>query len=503
MVGKGNILIIDADRNLLDAVRSWLEEHGHRVGALERADSVLDEIRQVKPDLMLVDLEVPPDGGIALLQRVKERHPEVLVVLMAGEATTESALQALRHGAHDYLVKPLRDDELIQVVERAVQRRRMGETRRRTAEELQRERARNVLLLNELKGGAPVDVFIGDSPSMQPIRDLLREVTRTDSTVLVTGESGTGKGVLARYIHFNSSRGSKPFVEANCAIYSEGVLQSELFGHEKGAFTGAVKQKRGRFELANEGTIFLDEIGDLSPGTQLMLLRVLQERKLERVGGEDTIEVDVRVIAATNKNLMERMQREQFRTDLFYRLNVIPIVLPPLRERREDVPALALAILRRCAAKLARPAEGFTREAMDSLVRYPWPGNIREMENLLERTLILAKSPLIGEKDLPLPQVEIRASGNAHGGWPTLVEHERNYIEKVLQKCGGNKKLAAAMLGINRSSLYSKLKRLGISGNGDSPGRKNGNRPGMPGQVPIPADEKGAPAGGEDPTWKT
>ncbi|MCZ6670232.1 MAG: sigma-54 dependent transcriptional regulator [Acidobacteria bacterium] len=464
MTDKGRILIVDPDRSLLDRMRFLLEEDGHAVRVLERADTVLSEIRKAGVDLLLADLAAPPHGGIQLLKEVKRERPDVLVVLMTREATTESALEALRTGAHDYLIKPVSSDEILLVVERAVRRRRMGETRKRTGEQLQKERERNVQLLSELKGETAVDTVIGQGPAMRLVRDLLDQVTQTDSTVLITGESGTGKGVLARYIHYHSDRAEKPFIEANCAIYSEGVLQSELFGHEMGAFTGAVKQKRGRFELAQEGTIFLDEIGDLSPGTQLMLLRVLQERKFERVGGEETIDVDVRVIAATNRDLQSRMRDEKFRADLYYRLNVIPIPIPPLRDRQEDIPLLGASILRSCAAKLSRKVEGFTQEAMDALVNYSWPGNIREMENLIERTLILAKNPVIRAVDLPAP---LRADSGSGGGgetWPTLTQHERYYIEKVLKKCAGNKRLSASVLGINRSSLYSKMKRLGIPG---------------------------------------
>lgn len=488
MTEKGRILIVDPDRSLLDRMRFLLEENGHAVRVLERGDAVLPEIRKAGVDLLLADLASPPHGGIKLLKEVKRERPDVLVVLMTREATTDSALEALRTGAHDYLIKPVSSDEILLVVERAVRRRRMGETRKRTVEQLQKERERNVLLLSELKGETAVNTVIGQGPAMKPVRDLLDQVTQTDSTVLITGESGTGKGVLARYIHYHSGRSDKPFIEANCAIYSEGVLQSELFGHEKGSFTGAVKQKRGRFELAQEGTIFLDEIGDLSPGTQLMLLRVLQERKFERVGGEETIDVDVRVIAATNRDLQLRMRDEKFRADLYYRLNVIPIAIPPLRDRREDIPALGTAILRSCAAKLSRKVEGFTKEAMDALVNYRWPGNIREMENLIERTLILAKNPVIDTVDLPGP---LRADSGSGGGaeiWPTLIRNEREYIEKVLKKCAGNKRLSASVLGINRSSLYSKMKRLGIQGtvrrmdqfplppSGDSSGNPDGER---------------------------
>jgi transcriptional regulator with PAS, ATPase and Fis domain len=292
---------------------------------------------------------------------------------------------------------------------------------------------------------------------MKQIHDLLREVTAADATVLIMGESGTGKGLLARVLHYNSPRAERPFVEANCAVYSEGILHSELFGHEKGSFTGAVKQKKGRFELAHTGTIFLDEIGDISPATQLMLLRFLQERRFERVGGEQTIEVDVRVIAATNKNLQEGMERGSFRNDLFYRLNVIPIQIPPLRERVEDIPILGMDFLERVSKKIGKPMRGFSSEAMEVLTRYAWPGNVRELENVLERTAILAKGSEIDATDLP-PNLRDGPNGGADLKL-SLAENERLYILKTLAECNWNKKLAASVLGINRSSLYSKLKK--------------------------------------------
>jgi two-component system response regulator HydG len=300
---------------------------------------------------------------------------------------------------------------------------------------------------------------------MAQIVELLREVCATDSTVLIMGESGTGKGLVARILHYNSHRASSPFVEANCAVYSEGILHSELFGHEKGAFTGALKQKKGRFELADGGTVFLDEIGDLTPSTQLMLLRFLQERRFERVGGEETLHVDARVIAATNKNLKEGMERGSFRNDLFYRLNVIPLLIPPLRERLEDIPVLGAEFLERYARKIGKPLRGFSDDALDAMMRYSWPGNVRELENVIERTVVLAKGERIEAADLPGALHE--SSGPMGDTRLSLLEHERLYILKTLAECNWNKKLAASVLGINRSSLYSKLKKHTI-GRGSS-----------------------------------
>ncbi|MEE8183886.1 MAG: sigma-54 dependent transcriptional regulator [Acidobacteriota bacterium] len=465
MASNSAILVVDPDPVLRDRFRALLETQGHRVLVAEGGESALEALGKERIDLVLADLRIQPSGGIHLLETLKKEHPETMIILMTGRATTESVIESLRKGAHDYLIKPIAEDELLLIVARAVFRRRMGETRKRAAEQLELERERNSLHLRDQNSGFGLEAVIGHSQAMKPIRDLLSEVIQADSTILLTGESGTGKGVLARIIHYNSPRRDKPFVEANCGIYSEGVLQSELFGHEKGSFTGALKQKRGRFELAHEGTIFLDEIGDLSAGTQLMLLRILQERRFERVGGEETIHCDVRIIAATNCDLEQRMKTNRFRSDLFYRLNVIPIAIPPLRERKEDIPYLGMSILERCARKMGKNMEGFSPEAMTALVNYSWPGNIRELENLIERTLILVKTSTIKRSDLPIPVCEKDVS--APSEWPCLIDHERSYIIRALRKCGGNKKQTASLLGINRSSLYSKIKRLGISnGNG-------------------------------------
>jgi two-component system response regulator HydG len=338
-----------------------------------------------------------------------------------------------------------------------------------------------------------LDGILGRSQRMRHVHRLVREVLNTDSTVLLQGESGTGKGLLARIIHVNSRRVAGYFVEVNCAVYPEGLLQAELFGHERGAFTGALRRKRGRLELAHGGSVFLDEIGEVSLQTQVLLLRFLQERTFERVGGEERIETHVRVLAATNGDLAEEVRRGHFREDLYYRLNVIPIHLPPLRERLEDLPILAGGILSRCAGRLGRAVEGFRSEAMEALLRHPWPGNIRELESVIERAALLAHESFIEPCHLPPeiagrlrdpapwldgaspqataaevgrnPRRPVQATTSANPGPPSslsLEEAERRHILRVLEACGGNKKRAAELLGIHRSSLYAKLKRFGI-----------------------------------------
>jgi DNA-binding NtrC family response regulator len=459
-----HILIADDDPQVLKLFGTVLSQEGYKVTTVERGDAALEKIRAEVFDLVLADLSMQPVSGIDILEATKRAHPETLVVIVTGHPSVESSVAALKKGAHDYILKPLGRDDLLQLVHKAVELRRLGDERRRTVEALQEQKKQNVELRKDLEAKYALSNFLGKSPRMRQIYDLLMEVTRTDSTVLILGESGTGKGLVSRTIHYNSSRKDRPFIETNCTVYTESLLNSELFGHEKGAFTGAISQKKGRFELADGGTVFLDEIGDISPATQLMLLRFLQERRFERVGGEKTVEVDVRVIAATNQNLVERMEKGLFRNDLYYRLNVIPINLPPLRERVEDIPLLSMQFLERFAPKVGKKVSGFSPEALEALARYSWPGNIRELENVLERTIVLAKNEVIGVDDLPgnlrknlQPRSEVGLS---------LYEHERLYILKKLAECNWNKKLAASVLGINRSSLYSKLKKYGINPRG-------------------------------------
>ncbi|OLC53814.1 MAG: hypothetical protein AUH92_05190 [Acidobacteria bacterium 13_1_40CM_4_69_4] len=454
------MLLVDADAESARAQSGVLTRAGHRVVSVDRASLALDRMRAHSFDLAIVAMELPDAGGIEVLTRLKEASPETPVAVSASRPEVDATILALRKGAYDFLRKPVAEEDLLGLAEKAAEIKQMGYERRRAAEELQSEKVKNFELRRNLQSQYAFNAILGKSPKMKQIDDLLQEVTATDSTVLVMGESGTGKGLLARILHYNSLRAEKPFVEANCAVYSEGILHSELFGHEKGAFTGAVKQKKGRFELAHSGSIFLDEIGDISPATQLMLLRFLQERRFERVGGEETIEVDVRVIAATNKNLQEGMERGSFRNDLFYRLNVIPIHIPPLRERVEDIPTLGMEFLERVSKKTGKTMRGFSSEAMEVMTRYSWPGNVRELENVVERTVILSKGDLIELSDLP-PNLKDGAVEGAEVKL-SLYENERLYILKTLAECNWNKKLAASVLSINRSSLYSKLKKYDI-----------------------------------------
>ena len=457
---QAKILAVTSDEVLGKAISDALSRRGLHVVLAPGSAEGLRKAESRGFDLILLDLALKDMSPLELLSRTKEASPQSPVFILAASPSVDSAVEALRRGAFDYLIWPVPEEEMIRRVENALQIRRLGEVRRRTAEELQHEKVRNIELRRDLQARYGFSAILGKSPKMKQIHDLVMEITRSDSTVLIQGESGTGKGLISRIIHHNSQRCDRPFVEANCAIYSEGVLHSELFGHEKGAFTGAVKQKRGRFELADGGTIFLDEIAELAPATQLMLLRFLQERRFERVGGEETLEVDVRVIAATNKNLTESMEKGTFRNDLYYRLNVIPLFIPPLRERTEDIPLLATRFLEECARKMGKSFHGFSDEALQALMDYSWPGNVREMENSIERSVVLAKGEVVTLSDLPTNLKEIREE---RGDMKlSLYENERLYILKTLAECNWNKKLTASVLGINRSSLYSKLKKYGI-----------------------------------------
>jgi transcriptional regulator with PAS, ATPase and Fis domain len=351
------------------------------------------------------------------------------------------------------------------------------------AEELESERLKVIRMRTELQLDDPFYKIIGRSGVLTDFVDTIREVARTDSTVLLTGESGTGKSLVARTIHEASSRASGPFVQANCVVYSEGVLQSELFGHEKGAFTGAARMKKGRFELARAGTIFLDEIGEITPAIQLMLLRVLQERTFERVGGEETLDADVRLIAATNRDLQEAIRQGTFRSDLYYRLNVIPIHLPALREHPDDVPVLSQHFLMRSANRLNREVPEFGDDAMDALTRYSWPGNVRELENVMERLVVLVRAGRVELRDLPSAIREGMSDVRLRSAPGTLQELERVRIVDALEQANGNKKLAARKLGIHRSTLYAKLRRYGlldVEHTGQGNGKGEGSKAGQP-----------------------
>lgn len=446
---NGNILIIDNERHMCSVLKAALELDQHHVEVAYDGELGLQKFLKGEFDLVITDLKMPGKDGIAVLEAVKKRAPATEVILMTAYATAQTAVAAMRKGAYDYLIKPFEMDELKLKVQQILERKRLA-----------RE---NVDLKRKLRDKFSLDNVIGQSEAMVKVYQMVEKVAPRDATVLIRGESGTGKELIAQAIHQQSPRAEGPFIAVNCAALPETLLESELFGHEKGAFTGAEKQKLGRFELAVGGTIFLDEIGDISPATQVKLLRVLQSREIMRLGGEKTITVDVRTIAATNKNLEELMARGIFREDLYYRLNVFPINLPPLRERKEDIPDLVMHFLK----KNQQTMDKIQPAAMRALMNYQWPGNIRELENIIERLIILAGDEPISLDLLP-PQFRGEPTGASSSALNLKIpdqglsidDVEKELIQRALQKAGGNKSKAAKLLGITRRKLYSMVNRL-------------------------------------------
>jgi two-component system response regulator HydG len=455
-----NILVVEDEEDTAFFIKALLESEGYRARTVHTGRQALKAlgleggVPDAAYDLIVLDVKLPDLSGLEISERIKndERLRYSPVIILSALGGKSDVLSGLNKGADDYLIKPFDNETLLAKV-------RVMLRVKDLYGELQRERAKNVLFKRTLEMHRALSEMMGRSDKMQRIYDMLSDVVTSDSTVLLRGESGTGKGLIAQAIHEYSPRVGKPLVVVNCAAYPEGLLQSELFGHEKGAFTGALKQRRGRFEQAHGGTIFLDEIGDISPLTQLMLLRVLQERRFERLGGEKTIEVDVRIISATNRDLKAAMQQGRFREDLYYRLNVISIYLPPLRDRSEDIPLIASYFLREGLAQSAKKVAGFSQEAMSVLSEYDWPGNARELKNAIERAVVLAKGERIELNDLP---AKLRQVSPPPEPVHSLAQNERQLIQRVLAECNWNKYRAAKTLGISRSTLYGKMRKFGL-----------------------------------------
>ncbi len=437
------ILIVDDEVNLLQSLSDVLKKKGYSVATAQNGLEALGKLKERYFNIAIVDLKMPKMGGMELLEVMKARYPQTLVVILTGYGTIKNAVEAMKKGAYNYLIKPFSPDEILLIINKIMEEENLREENRFLRQELDKK-----------------EEIITQNKKMRRLKELIEQVARTEATVLITGETGTGKELVARAIYQNSPRRKNLFVKVNCAALAEGVLESELFGHERGAFTDAYIQKRGRFELADRGTLFLDEIGDIPLTTQVKLLRVLQESEFERVGAEETIKVDVRIIAATNQNLPQAIREKRFREDLFYRLNIVNLELPPLRERREDIPLLAQYLLRRYR-RLNKQVEGISKEALDCLISYSWPGNIRELENTVERAVILAKKPLIKEKDLSLPSGDIVSLSKVSFslGSKSLQEVERNLLATVLEETKWNLSKAAQILEISRTTLYSKIKK--------------------------------------------
>jgi DNA-binding NtrC family response regulator len=450
---KPSVLIVDDESGILDSLNILLRNEGFAPRLAHGGKEGLEKISEMSPDIVLTDIRMPHVSGVDILAAAREADPDVPVILMTAQATLQSAMQAVNAGAYYYIQKPFRNDELVAILRRAAEHRNL--------------RAENKSLKQAIRraGGAGGTRPVGTSKSWLDVLRLVETVAPTDSTVLLQGESGTGKEVIARYLHELSTRTEGPFLSINCGALPESLLESELFGHVKGSFTGAVKDKLGLFGASSKGTFFLDEIGETTPATQVKLLRALQHREVIPVGATEAIPVDTRLIAATNRDLEEEIRAGNFRSDLYYRLNVIAIHLPPLRQRQDDIPILAEHFLQRIAAARGEEPKRLSPAARDALLDYAWPGNVRELENALERSIILTEGPEIGVPTLPErvtqrraePLVSTRTPPN-----PTLESVERAYIMWVLQSENGNKSRAAEVLGIDPSTLYRKLSRYGV-----------------------------------------
>ena len=450
---KTKILVVDDEaphRQMLDAVLSVEGYEIHHAGDGQEAISMVEERFY---DLILMDIRMSKVGGIEALKKIKKISPGIPIIIMTAYASVSTAVDALKSGAYDYLTKPLDIEELKILIEKALHHRKLEQE--------------NVYLKERLGDRFDFSNIIGRSTAMQDLFETIALVAPSEATVLIAGESGTGKELIANAIHHNSPRKDRAFIKVNCAALPETLLESELFGHEKGAFTGALARKQGRFQLAHTGSIFLDEVGEMTPTTQTKILRVLQEREFEPLGSTQTLKVDTRVIAATNKNLLEEIEQGNFREDLYYRLNVVTLEVPSLRERREDISLLADFFLKQYAEKNQRLIKGFTPKAMDLLIRHEWPGNVRELENVVERAVIMVRGDLISQGELPdairgldgeMENAEIDLSPGR-----SLREVERDMILRTLEDTGGNRTRAAEILGISRRTLQLKLKEYGVN----------------------------------------
>ncbi|WP_027720637.1 sigma-54-dependent transcriptional regulator [Maridesulfovibrio zosterae] len=453
-----NILILDDEQNYLLILEAMLSDEGYTITALSDPETGLAYLDESEVDLVITDMKMPKLTGQDVLEHVKKNFPYIPVIIMTAFGSIESAVEAMKIGAFDYITKPFANEELLLSVTKAAQ--------------FAKAQQENRQLREQIKDRYSPSNIIGRSKPMMHVFDMISKAAPGSSTVLVTGESGTGKELVAQAIHQASPRCDKPFVSVNCMAFNTGVLESELFGHEKGSFTGAVARKRGRFEAADQGTLFLDEIGELSHDMQVKLLRVLQERTIERVGGIDTIKVDIRIVAATNKNLKEAVEKGDFREDLYYRLNVVSIEMPPLRERREDIPFLVDHFLVKYAADNSKVFEGFSPSAMDYMTAYEWPGNVRQLQNVVERCVVLTSGNVINTEDLPSEIKDEEAQfKSAVDLLPTklnladtLDKIEATLVRRALVHSHFIKVDAADMLGISKSLLQYKLKKYKITG---------------------------------------
>jgi len=438
------ILIVDDEANVRESLSRWFLEDGYHVDAAANATEALRKLQERRWDIVLLDIKMPGMDGMELQGRINAIDAGATVIFITAYATVDTAVQALKAGAFDYVTKPIDPDHLSHIVQNALRQRQLA--------------TQNEQLKEQVSEFAKADTIIGDSPQMAKVFEMVQTVAKTDTTVMIRGESGTGKELIARAIHANSGRRYFPIVTVNCGGMAEGVLESELFGHERGAFTGAQYRRKGKLELADGGTLFLDEVGNIDMKTQMDLLRVLETKQFTRVGGNNIISVDFRVICATNRDLEKAVADGAFREDLYYRLNVFSVFVPPLRERKGDIPILANYFMTQLARARAKPIARIAPEAMDALVRYDWPGNVRELENAIERAMVVGKPPVLRAEDLPfqvLQKGHLPATGS-------LAAMERAHVLNVLEANGWNISRSAEILQIDRATLYNKIEKYGL-----------------------------------------
>ncbi len=458
-MAQRTILVADDDASIRSLLKQLLSDEGYSVVEATTGTEVVEKVKDTNPDLVIMDVRMPELDGIEALSKLKVSSPKTSVLIMTAFGSSNNAIRAMELGAFDYITKPFELDKISHTVRRVIEYRDL-------TSEVQ-------VLRDEISSLVQTERIVGNSPAMQEVYKTVGKVAKADATVLITGESGTGKELVAEALHYNSNRRSGPIVKVSCAALPETLLEAELFGHEKGSFTGAMTQRRGRFEMADKGTIFLDEIGEMSLPMQTKLLRVLQERKIERVGSSLPIKVDIRIICATNKDLQRQVEQQRFRDDLFYRLNVINIHMPPLRDRKEDIPALVEHFLAKHRYSATAQPAAISEEALKRLMEYDWPGNVRELENVVERAVVLSRGQIITSRELPFGDHE----GDGHeeeGGDEVSVEKsffkksvaqfEKDLIMKALRDATGNRSKAAEMLGIYRRLLYAKIKEYGLEG---------------------------------------
>ncbi|MDD8017826.1 MAG: sigma-54 dependent transcriptional regulator [Bacteroidota bacterium] len=441
---KNSILVVDDELIVRESLTKWFQQDGFRVEAAEHANAALKLMEKGPWDIIILDIKMPGMSGLELLKRLREIDKTAQVIMVTAFASVESAVQALKDGAFDYVTKPIDPDHLSHLVSNALQQKNLEDE--------------NVHLRQQITELTGANEIVGESPQMKRVMDLSLTVAQTDTTVMIRGESGTGKELIARTIHANSARRYFPIITVNCGAVAETLLESELFGHERGAFTGAQYRRKGKFEMADGGTIFLDEVGTVSPKMQIELLRVIETKQFTRVGGNELISSDFRVICATNRNLEAAIKDGSFREDLYYRLNVFSISIPPLRERRMDIPQLTQFFVKKYATVMNRPVKEMSSAAMDLLVRYDWPGNVRELENVIERAMVLAEPPAITPNDLPFQNVVKHDAPKDD----TLAAVERQHVEEILHSTHWNITRAAEILDIDRVTLYNKIAKYGF-----------------------------------------